>query len=908
MSDPAGSQEVNELRELARRLQLELDGLNRRLERLEQRELLKRLTTESSPVAPATPPVPASPVAGTVPGGLQSPAPARSPPTGAAIPQSIPTQIAVTTAAPRVQSPVTPTQIEGVEARIGRVWMNRIGALVLLLGVGFFVKYSFDQGWISPMRRVLSAGATGLALIITGELCIRRRMDHFAVGLLGAGIAILYTASFAAYHLYHLIGTNTAFLLLCGVTALSTLIAVRGNLPAIAILGIVGGFWTPIALSTGQNRQIELLTYVLILDIGFLLSALIRRWQVIRVLGWVGTLVLFGGWYLSHYEADALHRTLGFAFALFIVFHVDAFIWASRRGGGASRLLATLVHANNAVFFASFYFLARTQYAHWMGLFCVLIAALQWLTSWIMRREAGVSSPVRMAFILDGAALLALAVPIQFDRYMVPVSWAAQAVVTYWFCRRIVEPWLRIKAAVVLAAAASHLVCFDISDQRLAAAIWSNAYLHLNWLILLFVGVGVAACVSAMILSVHRLDVPGHDRMQAGWLLLTGNLLIFGIFAHEYDRYVATDCWLFIAAVWLVLSRRMPEVSWLTCCLALAACAKYLAWDTGAAAVSDEWQHLRGNIFNRAVVTGLATAMFALCTRPLLQSLRLGVLSKQTLREFYGPIALPILPTVLALFLITWTGIFEILRIFRYEPWRLRYAKPGDVEDYFITGFLTLNAAALWLAFGLRRVHITGYALTLTLLAIIKFILIDTLGGIGVGWWESLTGIATNHACVTGLAVIALGYLALWYTRVAGRHQLKILGDARLALTLLILTTATCVWLPTFEILRVFRFEEFRLRFDDPNLAMHVALSVFWGLSAIVLLSVGFGGRVTALRYMAIALFGLTILKVFIIDLSHLQMVYRIVSFIVLGVLLLLGSFLYQKLSSRILPRSEQAA
>ena len=117
---------------------------------------------------------------------------------------------------------------------------------------------------------------------------------------------------------------------------------------------------------------------------------------------------------------------------------------------------------------------------------------------------------------------------------------------------------------------------------------------------------------------------------------------------------------------------------------------------------------------------------------------------------------------------------------------------------------------------------------------------------------------------------------------------------------LLVLVTLLVTWLPTFEICRVFRFEPFRDQFADPRLAMQVALSLSWGLNATGLLIIGFLRRVTVLRHLALGLFALTVVKVLLFDLANLEMIYRIISFAVSGVLLMFASLLYQRLSARL--------
>ncbi len=74
-----------------------------------------------------------------------------------------------------------------------------------------------------------------------------------------------------------------------------------------------------------------------------------------------------------------------------------------------------------------------------------------------------------------------------------------------------------------------------------------------------------------------------------------------------------------------------------------------------------------------------------------------------------------------------------------------------------------------------------------------------------------------------------------------------------------------------------------------------VGLSVLWTIFAAAAIAWGFLRAVPAIRYAALALFGLTVFKVFLVDLSAVRTAYRILSFLILGVVLLLVSLLYQK-------------
>lgn len=150
------------------------------------------------------------------------------------------------------------------ELAIGRTWLNRIGAVILLLGAAFFVQYSVAQGWIGPTLRVVLAAVFGIGLIVTGEVLLRRDMKPVAGGLVGCGIGILYVAAFATHNLYHLVGTETAFGLFCAVTVVAVALSVHSRNLSIAVLGLIGGFGTPVLISSGNNQQVELLSYLLV--------------------------------------------------------------------------------------------------------------------------------------------------------------------------------------------------------------------------------------------------------------------------------------------------------------------------------------------------------------------------------------------------------------------------------------------------------------------------------------------------------------------------------------------------------------------------------------------------------------------------------------------------------------------
>lgn len=194
-----------------------------------------------------------------------------------------------------------------LEVAIGTSWLNRLGIIAIIAAVAYFLKYSFDNQWIGPTGRVVLTWLLGLALIGAGERYRRRRLVVFAQGLAGGGTAVLYFAVYAAFAIYHLVGWPLAFLMMGLITVATVVLALRYDAMAIAALGLLGGFATPLLLSgpggapTGaQPVPVGLYLYFLLLDAGTYIVARRKRWWFFGAMGLAAGFVLpviigFGG-------------------------------------------------------------------------------------------------------------------------------------------------------------------------------------------------------------------------------------------------------------------------------------------------------------------------------------------------------------------------------------------------------------------------------------------------------------------------------------------------------------------------------------------------------------------------------------------------------------------------------------
>ncbi len=144
-----------------------------------------------------------------------------------------------------------------MEFAVASQWLLRIGILILVVGVGFFLKYSIDRTAAGPRGRPCAAVDDRRARRCwsVGRSCSARRYHVFGQGLLGGGLATLYFCVFAAVNLLSPDPSATlAFGLMTLVTVLAGGIAVRFNSMLVAVLGILGGYGTPVMLSTGAGQ------------------------------------------------------------------------------------------------------------------------------------------------------------------------------------------------------------------------------------------------------------------------------------------------------------------------------------------------------------------------------------------------------------------------------------------------------------------------------------------------------------------------------------------------------------------------------------------------------------------------------------------------------------------------------
>ena len=375
---------------------------------------------------------------------------------------------------------------------LGGNWLARIGVVALILGVGFFLKLAFDNDWIGETGRVVLGILGGIALVALGEFS-QRRYPAWAQALTGGGIAILYLSLYAAFSFYQLLDTLPTFGFMFLVTITASALALRYESVAIAVLGIMGGFATPLMLWEELPDQRILLGYVLVLDLGVLALATFRTWRWFTLLGLAGSAVLYGFWYAEFgYDASLLLAQGGLTliFLVFVgatsLFHL---LWQRR----ATEWDYSLMLLNASFYTGVSYGLLWDDYREWVGGFTLLLALFYGLLAYGALRRGSEQAP--MALLISGIALvlITVAVPVQLDGPWISIAWASEAAVLMWTAFHLGVYRLRLLSLGVLAVLAVQLLAVEswveqegfrlIFNHRVAAfaagivSVYAGAYL-----------------------------------------------------------------------------------------------------------------------------------------------------------------------------------------------------------------------------------------------------------------------------------------------------------------------------------------------------------------------------------------------------------------------------------------------
>lgn len=789
------------------------------------------------------------------------------------------------------------------ETLVGGNILNRIGALALIFGIGFFLKYAFDNDLISPVLRVLIGVLIGVGLIVGGVRASAKNFEVFSQGLFGAGISTLYLSIYAALNFYEIIPQAVAFVLMSAVTAVALLTAVRYESRAISLLGWAGGFLTPILLASAEPNSVGLFVYLALLNLGMIAVVFLKaEWVVIELLSMGATFLIYAVWFSEHGEKTQTLTKVFFLTLFWLLFLSSEAYRALNNERRRLRLRAVLSALNGVVYFGCLY--ASVMPTWWLSVATVFIAGVYLSLFWIIKkRNPAATSDLTTIYSIGSIVFTAVAIEVQFADFLTVSLWAALAAGVMWIAGRTAQSHLERVALILLAVT---FIRIFISPDALSYQAISDFTPILNLRLVGFLALALSLFLHA--LWIQQSSPTTSTLLNYAWAFILFTLLTVEVndfflkreaslnetfdFSRSTRGMSLAIIWLFYAVALLWFGVKKSAKSLLNTGLFVLALG--VVWNL-IFGLRFEPIEIFFPILNLRALAFLLVVGGVLATISLLEEANEGKSRTAELLRY------------------TFAGIlFLLLTVEALDYFRWSSLKSNADENFYralTLVFLWTLYATPMLYFGIEKsVKPLFYA---GILAFALSVITAIFGGFWFEPIENFVLILNFRVAVYLLLIVGSAFAAITLAERKRFAGLSAGFGITAALLGVVLLVAECndffdqkIDLLSYGENAEATTNDLIAKYENQK---QLSVSASLMLYSIALMLYGIWRSRQPIRLMAMALFGLVILKIFIYDLSFLATLYRIFSFIGLGILLLLVSYLYQRFKHLILPEKSTA-
>jgi uncharacterized membrane protein len=780
-----------------------------------------------------------------------------------ALAAATPSPVAPSRTPPRRAEPPTPAEPNFIVR-----WFTegnaivRVGVVILFIGLAFLVKYAADHAMFPIELRLASVAFGGIALLFFGWR-LREKREGYALTLQGAGIAVLFLTVFGAFRLYHLLPGGLAFFLLVAIALLSAVLAVRQDSMSLAIAGSAGGFLAPILASTGGGSHVMLFSYYAVLNLGILAVAWRKAWRPLNLVGFAFTFVIGLMWGARFYQPHLFDTTEPFLILFFLMYVMIAIMFAHRQAPRVAHYVdGTLIFGVPLVAFGLQHALTKdTEYG--LAISSLVLAFFYLgLAKWLYARGRETLRMLVESFLALGVIFATLAIPLALDARWTSAAWALEGA-------GIV--WIGVRQGRLLAR------CFGMLLQLVAGAAFLHGLTHDvgPYPIINSVCIGAMLMVGGGLLTYRQLSRTDHPvtsaESQMAWFWFAWALVwwVFGGL-REIDRFILPSYKITVALLYFTGTAVICSPLW-----------KYRGWTAAQAPVLlllpvFMLLALMGLVDNHHPFAAYGWLAWPVCLfahyRNLLRhdpeepGALMGVIHAGTL----------LLIAALGAWEVHWlTGEYEL----RKSAWSVAavIAVPGFLlalmsgramisrwpveryREYCLEGAGIPIAIALWMwTFYANFTHAGGSA--------------------PLPYLPLLNALDLGHIFV-GLTI------GLWWLRATeDKPSLIDINVARIAAG-----AAVFVWLNAILLRTLHHWADIPYRFWTlwRSVLVQTSISIFWTLLALALMFTATRKGWRGVWMLGASLMGVVIVKLLFIDLSNVAGIERIVSFIGVGVLML---------------------
>lgn len=671
------------------------------------------------------------------------------------------------------------------ERFIGENLFNKIGIVILVIGVSIGAKFAIENDLIGPQTRIILGYILGLGLL-GFAIKLKSKYEGFSAVLISGAMAILYFITYAAYSFYELIPQAITFSLLVFFTAATVVAAITYNRQVIAHIGLVGAYAVPFLFSRNPEQILFLFSYTAIINIGILVIAIIRYWKLLYLSAFAITWLIYLTWYLEAFNPTK-NFNLAFVFLIvnFIVFFATFILYKLLKRTRFDFLDIVLLVFNSFIFYGLGYSLVSNNAARedYLGLFTIGTAVIHFIVAFIIYLNK--LADRNLFYLVAGLVLvfLTIAFPVQFSGGWVTMFWAGEALFLLWIGRKS-----GVKIYEYLSYPLIILAFFSLIQD------WSSGYFN------------------------YIMDQP-ETKVKAFWNLtfLTSAFVIFSLL---FDFYL-----------------------------------------------------INNKKHKSSALNGLTESMVVIV--PILIVLTTFFTFYIEISNYWDQVY-----TDSSLKIITQSGYENTIKnhdIKRFSNiWLIHYSLLFMSVLSILSTILKSKKVYLWLIFGFNAFSLLIF-LTSGLYDLSEL-------------RESYLARANAEYFEVGTYNLYIRYISFIFVTAIlfATYRLYNYLGRKMEIGFNFILSGTLLWILSSELLHWLDIT------DVPN-AYKMSLSIFWGVFAMVLILYGIIRRKAHLRFAAFGLLGFTLLKLFLYDLSHMTTLSRAIIFILLGILLLGISFLYNK-------------
>lgn len=731
------------------------------------------------------------------------------------------------------------TKKDFAEEDFGMKWFGRIGILALVFGVGFFIKYAIDNGWISHLARIVIGCAFGIGLMIFGELVSKKKKYvDWGKTLVAGGFAITYFSTYAAYHFEsyrNAIGISLGLdiFLLSAIVLLAVLYALRESSQHVVGAAFFLGYLTAFL---GSSFEMLTLVYTLILTIGLVIISYQKKWTVLGVFAVVASYILYAINYTSDTTSFAYSKY--FLISYFFIFLIQSLLMIRNKSRVKENIGMILM--NSFFFFFLYYSQLKALNSEYTGAFSLALAVIYFMAYFIS--QINKAKLISFVYLYLALAYATITIPLQLNKDLVTVIFAIEALILMMvYVKSSIAP-LKISAYILSLIIVMKTLIYDF--EALASLNVSNILLSTR----LISFVVTATCFYFI------------------YNIIKNNSKLF---SEEGDGAAVIYSWVSAMMLVLIILLEFSGSYSLFTTLLLAALAFVLA-------------SLADNKSNTFFYQVFVISAVLLGKTLLYDSWNLGAF------DVYNVLS----STRVAAFAIV---IFCLYSAYAFFTGDKKFVSEDQVLISKGYSYAASGLMILIIFIELLRNHSVLASVLLAVFALILFV---------------VSSENREEFAIQGFLVSAvLFFKVLFYDSQAldGFNQFNLVASTR------IMSFAVAIIL--FQIIswgieRTKRFPEgkYAHSYASAFLAFvlialeldEILISVGWIILALIIMVAGFVFVKKYLRMQSMLIFSVAILKVFLYDTRNLEAIYRTLSFIVLGIVLLLVSFIYTKYKDKI--------